>query len=811
MKKNLLVLFAALSTLGMNAATGGPDTYGYTWIDSNEPNGPMYNWIEIATPAGGSGTYRSAINCDDCHEANIPLGFNFPYYGTNFNTVSIGSNGVVYFENVYVGLSNSCIPGTPSYTMSQYRFIAHLWDDLAPNYQGGIYTQAFPNYFVIEYYDIVPCCSAGDGDTWQVILFSNGNILMQYKELSNQGLQSDFTVGIQNNPTTGLQYKCDATGIALASNRAILFSPPTFSCGSVSQNILPANPGFCTGSSVTLSVGATGIAQAWSTGPTTPSIVVNTIGTYSVYVLDTNGCTLRDTATVVENPLPAFTLGTDVTACGSALLDAGISGMNYLWSDNSTAQTLSVAASGSYSVLVTDPATTCADSDTINVTINAIPVVALGADIAQCEGTVILDAGNPGLDYLWSDNSTSQTLTTAVSGTYAVTVTNLITGCSESDTIIVTINANPAVSLGADTSLCGTSITLDAGNSGLDYLWSDSSTGQMLTAVTSGAYSVTVTDPVSGCMDMDTISVTLNPLPGVNLGVDVEQCGGTVTLDAGNPGQNYLWTDSSTTQTLNVALSGSYSVMVSDTLTGCASSDTIAVTINAVPVVALGADTAICGNNLLLDAGNAGATYLWNDSTSAQTLNVSASGTYYVTVTDPNTLCASGDTINVTINNLPNVAFTLPTTTICVDDASLTLSGGSPAGGTYSGTSVSAGVFDPSIGAGPYVITYSYTDSAGCSNSAIQTINVSACVGINEQENGGVTIYPNPTNGVLLIETIATGNSILVYNSLGEVVANQQTSGTRTSIDLSGLSNGIYFVHVVNAGGDHVQKIILQH
>lgn len=101
------------------AASGGPDTYGYTWKDSNEPGGPVYNWIEIATPEGGAGTYRSALNQDDSHEANIPLGFNFPYYGTSFNQITIGTNGPIYFENVYLGLGNVCLPGTPSYTMAQ--------------------------------------------------------------------------------------------------------------------------------------------------------------------------------------------------------------------------------------------------------------------------------------------------------------------------------------------------------------------------------------------------------------------------------------------------------------------------------------------------------------------------------------------------------------------------------------------------------------------------------------------------------------------------------------------------------------------
>lgn len=230
MKKQLqkLMLSAAALTFSANvfAAVGGPDSYGYTFTDSNEPSGPVYSWIEIAPPAGGSGTLSTTLQCDDCHEAGIQLGFTFPFYGTYFDSITIASNGTIYFEDVYLGLSNICMPGTPGYSMTQFNFIAHLWNDLDPSSQGGIYYQSFGNYMVIEYYDIVPCCGTGDGDSWQIILYDNGNILFQYQELSNVGISGSNTIGIQNDPTTGLQYVCDATGNAPANGLAVLFERP---------------------------------------------------------------------------------------------------------------------------------------------------------------------------------------------------------------------------------------------------------------------------------------------------------------------------------------------------------------------------------------------------------------------------------------------------------------------------------------------------------------------------------------------------------------------------------------------------------
>lgn len=392
-----------------------------------------------------------------------------------------------------------------------------MWDDLAPNYGGGIYTQAFPNYFVIEFYNIVPCCASGDGDTWQVILFRNGNILMQYKELSNQGLQTDLTVGIQNDPSTGLQYYCEGSGNALANGRAILFSPPTFTCPAQVQNILGADTGFCASGSVTLNAGGTSIAQVWSTSATTSAISVSSAGAYSIQALDTNGCSVLDTIAVAAYTNPVVSLGPDVTECGSALLDAGNAGSTFLWNDNSTSQTLTVTASGSYIVTVTDPATSCSNNDTIVVTINPNPVVSLGADVTQCDGTVMLDAGNAGSNFMWNDNSTAQMLTVSATGNYYVTVTDPVTNCVGSDTISVTINASPVVNLGADITQCGGSVVLDAGNAGLNYLWNDNSTTQTLTASAPGEYIVVVTDPSTSCSGTDTVNVTINPNPSVTL------------------------------------------------------------------------------------------------------------------------------------------------------------------------------------------------------------------------------------------------------------------------------------------------------
>jgi len=199
------------------------------------------------------------------------------------------------------------------------------------------------------------------------------------------------------------------------------------------------------------------------------------------------------------------------------------------------------------------------------------PIVDLGSDVTICEGeSITLDAGNPGLDYEWSTNETTQTITVNSAGTYTVTVTD--GDCSTTESITVTVQALPVVDLGADTHICdGETLTLDAGNPGANYEWNDNSTGQTLDVTSGGTYSVTVTE--GNCSASDEIVITELPAPSAS-GMNANNAfdclfGFTVT----NP-QNvdeYIWDfgDGSPTETTtnannshNYASSGTYTVSV---------------------------------------------------------------------------------------------------------------------------------------------------------------------------------------------------------------------------------------------------------
>lgn len=144
--------------------------------------------------------------------------------------------------------------------------------------------------------------------------------------------------------------------------------------------------------------------------------------------------------------------------------------------------------------------------------IHPIPVVNLGSDVTVCLGDpATFNAGNFNA-YLWNDGTTTQTKTVNTAGTYYVTVTGT-GGCKGSDTVQLLNHPKPVVSLGNDTAICpGTTLTLDAGNPGMKYLWDNGVITQTRNVNTGGSYSVVVTNDFN-CFNSDQINVIIKDLP----------------------------------------------------------------------------------------------------------------------------------------------------------------------------------------------------------------------------------------------------------------------------------------------------------
>jgi hypothetical protein len=231
-------------------------------------------------------------------------------------------------------------------------------------------------------------------------------------------------------------------------------------------------------------------------------------------------------------------------------------------------QTL-VSQSGVYfPVGVTDASGCPADTSGITgiapVTFFPAPIVNLGPDSSVCEGYT-LDGGSGYASYQWSTGETSQSIVATQTNVFSVTVTDTI-GCTGFD--VADLNVFPApVILLSDTILCeGSSFLFNAGGGGESYVWHDGSTGQVFQIDSIGTVSVTVTS-FFGCEASETASITAvvpNPTPSISSTSSLAP----VTLDAGNGYLSYFWNTNETTQTIDVAIAGTYTCTVTD-LNGC--------------------------------------------------------------------------------------------------------------------------------------------------------------------------------------------------------------------------------------------------
>ncbi|MBU0763956.1 MAG: hypothetical protein KJ607_03875, partial [Bacteroidetes bacterium] len=340
--------------------------------------------------------------------------------------------------------------------------------------------------------------------------------------------------------------------------------------------------------------------------------------TGSMYVLPNHvrgTCVVEEVNITPSGPV-AFCQGESVTLTASDGPDPNY----YVWSTGVTTNPITVNTAGTYWVYSEDTVSGAVDTAWITITVYSNPTVNLGYDISVCQGeTVTLDAG-AGYTYFWSDSSTNQTINATTTGQYSVTVTDG-NGCTGSDAINVTINPNPVIDLGSNQAICnGESVTLDAGG-GYTYHWSNSSVNQTITVTTAGQYSVTVTES-NGCTGTDNVTVTLSSDPVVSLGSDLTLCQGqSAVLNASGGFSSYIWSDGSSSQTITVNSTGTFSVTVTNS-SGCSGSDNVFVNVFPIPVTNAGTDQSICYGSSATLTASGGTSYTWNTGATSQSITV---------------------------------------------------------------------------------------------------------------------------------------------------------------------------------------------
>ncbi|MCD4744997.1 MAG: hypothetical protein K8R58_01720, partial [Bacteroidales bacterium] len=530
-------------TYGIEFSSDGSRLY----VDSWDPSGIIYQFDLLAgTPGGiansavqifssvGTGIQRSALQLAPDKKIYVARRYQ-NYLGVINNPNELGLNCNYTDEAISLAGKNSRF-GLPTYIQSIFNESQNF------TFQNTCFTDT--TYFFITntfnldsvYWDFNDPASG---------LLNYSTLLNPYHIFSSAG---SFNVKL-------ISYF--STNIDTVINTIIINPSPEINLGN--------DTSLCYGDSLILNAGAGYESYFWQDGSADSTYIAYTTGIYWVEVTDINGCTAIDSIIITFFPLPEINLGNDTSFCYGEfiILNAGSGFISYLWQDGSTDSTYIADTSGIYWVKVTNPCGFAIDS--IVITVFPSPEINLENDTSICFGdSLILNAGAGYESYLWQDGSTDSTYIVDTTGIYWIEVSNEY-GCITRDTIIIGFYPDPQedLELGNDTSFCfGEYIILNAGSGYTSYLWQDGSTDSTCFADTSGIYWVMVTNPCGSAVD--SIVLTVFPLPVIDLGNDTSVCYGEyIFLDPG-PDYTCLWQDGSTNPTYNAGETGIYWVEVTD-------------------------------------------------------------------------------------------------------------------------------------------------------------------------------------------------------------------------------------------------------
>jgi gliding motility-associated-like protein len=651
--------------LPVTPASGGQPGYSYNWV----PNAFLFNAADSITVAFPSTTTQYILEVTDalgCIDRD-----------TTIVTVNPG-------PAIALGPNQVVCPGTTVTLDAGPGFTSYFWNTGSFNQTVSVNQ---PGSYIAIASDLNGCLGR---DTVQITNFPSAtvNLGLDTAICNGSNLLLDAGPGyVGYSWSTGAGIQTIAANTAGTYHVTVTDANGCQDRDTINMGInplptpaLPPTVSVCPGDDAILNPGAGYLGYSWSNGTTNQILITGNIGTFGVTVTDANGCQ-NTTSTLVSNA--AAPAGFNVTAPSnfvcqgqSLTIDAGTSATiaGYLWSTGANTQTINVNTSGWYKCTVTDIAgCTFVDSMQINVLPN--PVINLGPDTNLCTGNSLLLVATPGLSYNWSTGSTAQNITVNTSGTYSVTVTNPATTCSAVDQIVVNVVPQPAPTLPANASFCnGGTLTLDPGSGFGQYAWSTGANSQTINVSSNGVYTVTVTT-AAGCTATASSNVTgFAPLNLVIFGGGTACDGATQTLISTPGFVSYDWSNGGTTSNLPVTASGTYTVTATD-VNGCTGTASTTVLFNPNPTVSLGPNDTLCaGNTATLNAGPGFSNYAWSTGASGQSVTVSQTGTYTVTVTDGNG-CSASSAVDLIGSTVAPVNLGPATVNIC-DSGSIIIDAG---------------------------------------------------------------------------------------------------------------------------------------
>lgn len=658
--------------------------------------------------------------------------------------------------------------------------------------------------------DSVDCNGGSDGSIIASPSGGNGAYTFLWDDLNTQTTATAIGLSAGNYSVT----VTDNNGCSSTANGTIF--EPVLLTVSVAAGSITCNGGNDGTASATPSGGSGAYNYNWNSTPTqnTSTATGLVAGSYSVTVTDANSCTVTESTSITDPaPIVLSTSTTDAT-CGNtdgsasvSIISGGSGPFTYSWSNGASSSTASSLLAGTYDITVTD-SDNCSSSGSASVSdIGAPSVTATGND-ANCNGgndgsaSVSATGGNLPYTYLWSNGASTSSISGLTANTYSISVTDAL-GCTGSDNIIIDEPAALVITPTTVDASCGNSdgsasVYVSGGSGSYTYSWNSGQTSSSISGLSTGNYSVTITDG-NNCTSNTSISISTTSGPSITIQTTDASCGisngiAIASSTGGSSPLTYSWSNGQTGNTLTGLAAGQYTVTVTDA-SSCTDYINFTIIDTGSPIITLSTTNATCigySNGAIATSvigGSAPYTYLW-DNTGGSTSSVISgigAGTYNVIVTD---LYGCQTTASTTIIEQSILSTTLTTNDVtcfgsCNGNASVSIAGGN---GTYTYSWNDPGNQSSAIATGLCSGNYSVTieDSLGCQTSESITIGEPSELTVSVSTNDGSC---GAANG-LATTTVIGGNSPYVY------IWNHDLSNS--SSIATGLSTGAYTVLITD-------------
>jgi len=443
-----------------------------------------------------------------------------------------------------------------------------------------------------------------------------------------------------------------------------------------------------------------------------------------------------------------------------------------------------------------------------------------GKDQEICLGETATLTASGGTSYLWSNGSTNATIKVSPKETTIYSVEVFEGGGKDSDDVLVSVN-NVVADAGDDVTITKGEQAVLVANGGESYIWSNGETSSSITVKPNENTTYSVQVRQGNCSDIDEVQVIVKepetPKIVANAGSDQTICSGDSVILTATGGKTFLWSNGS--RTANITVSPNKTTTYSVEVTDGEAKDTDNVVVNVIKVSAdAGADKNIKKGETISLTAEGGDEYLWSNGEKSATISVSPSQTKTYTVIVYKSNCSDSDEVTVNVEEVILESQSVEVSagedkTICSGESTILSAVGGDSYNWNTGDTNSEITVSPS-----QTTTYELkAKSSGIDYIDYVTIFVEDCQANIDEEGSKseIIIYPNPSNGLLNLESADpnTELDIQLMNLEGKILIqdklNSANEGFSRQLDLSSFTKGIYFVRIFNSIQSDVKKIVL--